>query len=369
MLPFARMLEYGNIAPRSIKQLIYSDCCYVLYSTGELYGYGNNSSGTLGQGDLTNRYDKFYLLDTDVKVFACCDRSLVYIKNDNTIWCTGESSSYSDSTAKDTIPRNITSYFSSVINVQNISKIQTARTSIVIRMPDGTVYGIGKNTSGELGTGTTNPVLTLSVIAVNTVDMSANVSNVGILDSNSNYSICGLNNAGQLGTNNMISSSTFGVRMTNVRAIQQGLYSSYCMLNSGISMACGYNSQGELGVGLSSGNILVFTNTSPNNVDIFYNSKINRNHIFSSTFGVLNGVLYSAGNGTSTSRNTSSVLRVMSGAFSPIGINFSAISSGYVGAFMYKGTDIYYTGDAVMNLNGTGNVGSFTLLTKGLPVF
>lgn len=369
MIPFVRMLEYGNNILR-IKQLRYGDCCYVLYSNGELYGYGLNVSGTLGQGDKVNRYDRFYLIDTNVKVFHSCDRSLVYIKKDLTIWCTGEQTSYSTSTLHNVSPTNITSYFST-IQIANIKKIQTAKTSIVILMNDGLVYGIGNNTSGELGTGNTNAVQSLRLISTNSADISANVGNIGILDTGSNFLISGLNNYGQLGTGNTSSDYTFKVRINNARTIELSLYGSYCELNNGFYMACGYNASGEIGTGSSNSSVLTFSTLNvggSGSVDLFYNNKISRTFIASASFAVVNSELYSTGNGTATSQNKDNVqIRSYAKAINPLQLSFDGISSGYSATFMHKGLDIYYTGFSTMNLNGTGTVLTFTKLTKGLP--
>lgn len=370
MLPFVRILEYGNIAPIRITHLRYGDCCYVLYSNGELYGYGLNVSGTLGQGDKVSRYDRFYLIDTNVRVFHSCDRSLVYIKNDLTIWCTGEQTSYTISTSQNVSPTNITSYFST-IQIANIKKIQTAKTSIVIQMNDGLVYGIGSNTSGELGTGNTTAVQSLRLISTNAVDISANVSNIGILDTGSNFLISGNNLYGQLGTGNTTSDYTFKVRINNVRKIEMSLYGSYCELKTGFTMVCGYNATGELGVGSTNSSVSTFSTLivgGSGSVDLFYNNKISRSFIASASFAVVNSELYSTGNATATSQNKDNLqIRSYAKAINPLQLMFDGISSGYSATFMYKGLDIYYTGFSNMNLNATGTILTFTKLTKGLP--
>lgn len=70
MLPFARMLEYGNIKPQNqVKDIqVGFACIYVLYDNGNLYGGGSNSHGQLGVPGTA--VSELTLIDTGVTKLA-----------------------------------------------------------------------------------------------------------------------------------------------------------------------------------------------------------------------------------------------------------------------------------------------------------
>lgn len=86
MIPFARLVKYGNIAPepsREIKKVDGGAMHYViLYENGELYGIGYNSSKQLKDCTVNLQYYEFLLLATDVKDVWCGEKSTIIYTND-----------------------------------------------------------------------------------------------------------------------------------------------------------------------------------------------------------------------------------------------------------------------------------------------
>ena len=77
MLPFSIMNPYGNIIPQNDIidiQVTGGNTTTVLLSTGDLYGFGYNTYGELGQGNTTT-VSTMTLLDTGVREYH---RSTIY---------------------------------------------------------------------------------------------------------------------------------------------------------------------------------------------------------------------------------------------------------------------------------------------------
>lgn len=84
MIPFARVLNYGNIAPGlpEIKKMQgFSNGIYVLYESGELYATGANSWGLL-MTTSTTQLKKWKLLSTEVDYFWVCNYGAVFKMKD-----------------------------------------------------------------------------------------------------------------------------------------------------------------------------------------------------------------------------------------------------------------------------------------------
>lgn len=98
MLPFVRMLEYGNVKPIpvGIKKInVCIGALHVLYEDGTLYGVGSNSQGQLGLGALTS-VSTLTLIDSGVTdlhetsnrspVLAYSKGNLLYMSGDTGGW-------------------------------------------------------------------------------------------------------------------------------------------------------------------------------------------------------------------------------------------------------------------------------------------
>lgn len=96
MLPFVRMLEYGNTIPvLDVKKIEpYHNTGFIaLDKNGKLYAKGNQPNGQFGTGNTT-ALTKTTLIATDVSNFWAGQMTVIILKNDGTFWVSGGSVSY-----------------------------------------------------------------------------------------------------------------------------------------------------------------------------------------------------------------------------------------------------------------------------------
>lgn len=180
MLPFVRMLEYGNIkpGPPGIKKIATSNLhCAFLYTNGSMYLRGGGADYKMGIGNQDNILNQFLkvpfdvvdcwlglfctiILTSDLKMYIAGNKSYIGISGAATVWT------------------EITSSFST-INVSTIKDIQLTSTyegdgSCLILMQDGSLYGLGSNGYSVIGVPEvwiTQPIL-----------MDTNVSKIDVQD-------------------------------------------------------------------------------------------------------------------------------------------------------------------------------------------
>ncbi|WPK19856.1 hypothetical protein [Salmonella phage SD-1_S14] len=121
MLPFGRIIRYGNIVPgpkKIIKVGASTQGQFLLTDSHDLYYIGRNQGGESGNGN-TNTVSSWTLVSADVSNFFVGARTLVIIKNDNTIWTSGQTYWFSSSTTTSysTVLVERTSWFTNAIPV------------------------------------------------------------------------------------------------------------------------------------------------------------------------------------------------------------------------------------------------------------
>jgi len=132
-------------------------CSLILTDDGKLFGAGYNGYGQLGTGNTTNQIS-FVQIDTDVRSIAnnnmwLTARTVMYIKNNGTIWGTGYSGYYQlGGTTNATTPRQVTQPL-----LGNFTKIVTSGlyyNAVMAMTNTGQVYTWGYNHYGTIGDGT-----------------------------------------------------------------------------------------------------------------------------------------------------------------------------------------------------------------------
>lgn len=157
MLPFGRMLNYGNInIPKEIKQMAGSiNAVLLLMTDGTVYGRGRNNQFILGQNSTTNTvYDTSWVtVDTDVYYCTVGSNNSIMVKNDGSVIARGSNFTQSGGTAYPYNGQDITSSFGS-LDLRNAKSIQLNGNTCMILMNDGNLYGLGANSSYQYGSTT-----------------------------------------------------------------------------------------------------------------------------------------------------------------------------------------------------------------------
>lgn len=162
MLPFGRMLEYGNVKPntKTIKKMkLEFATSYILTTDGELYGRGANSLGQLGTGDFVARTE-WVLIRNEVRNFwTSINYDIIFIQStDNRLWYCGNNANLLG--IPWTVDTNIPvlteiPYFSG----RAIKKVHCTPTSAsgctIFLAEDGFLYGTGNRIGFSSTTGAT----------------------------------------------------------------------------------------------------------------------------------------------------------------------------------------------------------------------
>ncbi|EHX8550755.1 hypothetical protein K3335_003758 [Salmonella enterica] len=315
MIPFARILTYGNIREIPyIKQMnlsFSSNVSYsILLSTGDAYVGGYNAYGQLGLGHKSDRpRSLFKIPESDIKLCTNGIGSTIYISHDDKIFLSGDRAIQNNSgTASGyTTFTDISNLFSS-INISDIKKIVPENNTFVL-LNNGELYGIGLNRYGELGVGSTG-YFPLTLIDTDVEDCSITSQNSVYIKKDGtvwgagrNASYCiktstegGINNENIVRFHRMfstVSEPILQVRMSTNNTIAYTKSTVYCI---------GTNSAGAFGDGNTtntnqntSGNMI--TVELPNSCnDYNYFGKVYTMHSGVSMYVDINNRLYSTGN-------------------------------------------------------------------------
>lgn len=260
MIPFARMLEYGNtarvIGVKEIQSSEYANTLFILDYDGNLYSTGQNFNGVLGNGNTADSYGVIKQVLTDVKSFMYGYNSCICIKNDNTIWCSGQQSINVNNTPDNNSFGNITSLFTG-IDISKIKQIGISRAGGWFLMDDNTLYFKGRNTWGFAGDGT--PVSTYvqwSVVSTDVKEFCMNDLNGKFIKIDNTIWGTGNNGGASLSSSNVNTILLRSVQMYSTipfSDIASLIFSNNrCMLikKNGQYIASGFNSFGNFGDGV-----------------------------------------------------------------------------------------------------------------------
>lgn len=247
---FSLVFVFINVSPVLAAGLFYnkvisSGMFHTLYKEGEeLYAWGDNSVGQLGDGTLISRlmpvivpFNKGSILS----VSAGMGFSLV-LTSDGKLWKFGLTLDPSNLYQKAPVQ--------TLDNVQDIS----SNTDFALALKnDGTVWAWGINGSGQLGNGNTEQQLFFTQVSdlSGITQISAGADHSLALDQDGNVWAWGNNAYGQLGTEDNINRS-IPIKLTkiaNIKKISAGYGYSLALDASGKAYAWGKNDVGQLGVG------------------------------------------------------------------------------------------------------------------------
>jgi hypothetical protein len=166
----------------------------------------------------------------------------LYLKTDGTLWGSGEGSSGQLGDGAQTYrekPVQITSEVKSMCASAN---------NTLILKNDGTLWGCGDNSMGQLGDGLALTHYFPVLIMTDVQSMAAGGQHTLILTADHTLWACGDNEYGQLGDGTM-ETRYFPIRITtDVKAVSAGEAHSLFIKTDGTVMACGSNESGQLGI-------------------------------------------------------------------------------------------------------------------------
>ena len=145
---------------------------FILKNDGTLWSCGRNEDGQLGLRDNGHR-NTFTQVTTnanDIKEIYCGWGHTFILKNDGTLWSTGNNY-YGQLCLGDVNYRN--TFTQITTNVDDIKEIYCGRCHTLILKNDGTLWGCSYNGEGQLGLGDGNGRYTFTEITTNTDDIKS----------------------------------------------------------------------------------------------------------------------------------------------------------------------------------------------------
>ena len=191
----------GIVALRGITTPVISTYYYhslMVKSDGSLWGWGRNSFGQLGDGTLTNKTAPTQILPYGVKAAAAGLEHSLFVKANGSLWAMG-SHSYgklgNGSNASGGVESTPIMILSSGVKEGSAS----SHSSLLIK-DDGSLWAMGNNENGKLGTGdTTNQLIPVQIVASGVIDVAAGTHHTHFIKSDGSLWGMGLNAQGRLG--------------------------------------------------------------------------------------------------------------------------------------------------------------------------
>ena len=249
---------------------------FILENDGTLWGSGCNDNGQLGLGDTTNRttFTQVTTNTDDIKQVYCGGSNTFILKNDGTLWGCGYNG-FGKLGLGDT--SNRTTFTQITTNTDNIKLVYCGGEHTFILKNDGTLWGCGRNDDGRLGLGDKADRNTFTQVITNADDIKSvhcGNSHTFILKNDNTLHGCGYNGHGRLGLGDTTNRNTFTQVITNtddIKSVHCGGAHTFILKNNGTLWGCGYNGNGQLGLGDTS-NRSTFTQTTANtdNIKLIY---------------------------------------------------------------------------------------------------
>lgn len=388
MLPFGRMVQYGNIKPTvqiiDVKQSEYN--MYVLYSNGRLFGRGYNSNGEMGLGDRTPKNLQWYELFSEgngnVAEVLCGTSCTIIRTTNNKMYLAGWTASTG------TVGNTYNLQFTEITNLFSQFDLSTVKIAMGARgifvISNGVLYAIGHGTNssadryGNVGLGSVNSTSFKVVSAGGNVVTnvfscigSQSEASFYITQDGKLYST-GRNMSGTCGLGYVGETPTF-TQVTlpeTPRLVLLSNGSGSIVTVEGSMYSTGNSSSGRVGNGVSGGNLVSPTKNAVVSTDFVNGISLQNNTFFAdySLFALSNSVPYACGldyNGWFGNGTASGTYTTFTPASSVINFSGLKMSCGAYSRVMYDGSNLYYTGKASEVFGvGTPDYYVFTAIPK-----
>eukprot|EP00913_Durusdinium_trenchii_P002939 g2726.t1 len=248
-------------------------CCHIavggfhflaLFSTGDLYGWGSNQFGQLGDGTREERHQPVFILKEVATVCAGWYHSLATLQTGETLaWGRNNCGQLGDGTKTDRMrpvtvkpPISLMSLGGKQLNAETLAAGQDH--SLAIVRPPGLertlLFGWGANvakpvTEEERFSNVSPDLLSPQALLSDVKQVAAGRSHSMALLSSGELLSWGRNSHGQLGDCSDRNKTEPTKVLNYVRQVVAGMDFTLALLESGMVMAFGYNAGGRLGTG------------------------------------------------------------------------------------------------------------------------
>jgi alpha-tubulin suppressor-like RCC1 family protein len=222
-------------------------------TTFEVYAWGRNDFGQLGDGTFESRSTPVKLvgLPGEVRQISAGNTFSVALLADGTVWAWGNNDRGQVASGKFSRSNKPVKVF----GLNSITMVAAGREHGLAVHSDGTVYGWGDNTYGQLGTGTTNQAPTITPVRMagvsNAAQVAAGWGTSFVLDNVGNLYALGRNTSARLGigtaqeTNVLVPTEVVGV--APVTQIDAGEGHGVALRYNNVAWAWGSDLYGQLG--------------------------------------------------------------------------------------------------------------------------
>lgn len=209
---------------------------------GNLWAWGDNAYGQLGDGTITASYSPIPIL-TDVTAIAAGRQHTLALTSDGNLWAWGANNygQLGDGTAS--TRSTPTQVLTGVISIAAGGYHSLALTT------DGSLLAWGRNDYGQVGDATTTVRYTPTQVFTGVTAMAAGYFHSLALTSDGNLWAWGANSYGQLGDDTTLTRIAPTPILAGVAALAAGGYHSLALLTDDSLSAWGRNNFGQLGDG------------------------------------------------------------------------------------------------------------------------
>ncbi len=233
-----------------------------LSESGEVFTWGMNNAGQLGNGNFTAFNTPIELNLSNIKAVAATENSVMAVANNGSIHVWGANNFGQLGTGN----QNMINFPFLNPSIQDIDSVAGGRSHFVLLHTDGTVWTVGDNSFGQLG----NNSLVSSSEFIQVQELS-NIIRVGAseyssfaISADGELFVWGNNSSGQLGlndNNNRLAPVLSSLK--NVKSATGGANHSLFLLQNGKVYTSGGNNFGQLGNGTTQASSNLFrTNLS-----------------------------------------------------------------------------------------------------------
>ncbi|QXN76563.1 hypothetical protein [Escherichia phage BF17] len=257
MLPFARMVKFGNVAPEPkpiFKNRLQcsADSKFYLHTTGDLYWYGTATYGQSGNGAYgsTNTSTSWTNVNTNVERYWGGVQGTIAIKKNGTIWYTG-SRSVIPILSADTngvwveVTQNFADFGVIADDIDNIVISGCLR----VFLKNGKWFYCGAGIGGVFGNGSTASVTQFTYSTIENVrSAGCAIRSTGLVLNDGTYWYAGNTFVSGTSAQNVLTFTQESSIITATKAVNT-IETSYIFLNDGTVKVASTNVRGQAGTG------------------------------------------------------------------------------------------------------------------------